>query len=122
MAVLKAFNWSPRVSKQGFIIKRNRPLKQGGCSELNFKENERSDFCEWNGSSKGQTASGWIEGIAMFCPTACRLIPASGPGNPARLVSGLKELIKVFSSPSSPFLSFGHGTASAEAKGEPVEC
>ena len=58
----------------------------------------------------------------MFCPTACRLIPASAPRNPGRLVSGLNELIKVFSSPSSPFLSFGHGTASAEAKGEPVEC
>ena len=79
----------------------------------NFK-NERSDKSGWIEFSKikGETASGWIEGIAMFCPTACLLIPSSTPRNPGRLVSGLSELIKVFSSPYFPFLSFGHGTAS----------
>ena len=67
MAVLKAFNWSPPVSKQGFIIKKKS--KVDDYSVLNFKENQRSDFGEWIGFFKGQTTSGQIEGIAMFCPT-----------------------------------------------------
>ena len=52
---------------------------------------------------------GWMEGIAMFCPTACRLIPPSTPRNPGRLVSGLNELIKVFSPQASHSFLSGMG-------------